>query len=115
MVRAAGATEVHMRVSSPPIMHSCFYGIGTPGRSELLASGARHVDAMARLIGVDSLPSSRSTASIARSAGPAATRTNRTTAMPASRATTRSPDPTQGDNADRQLSLLVEEVRKGRR
>jgi len=54
MVRAAGAREVHMRVSSPPTTHSCFYGIDTPERDELLA--ARHdVAAMARIIGADSL------------------------------------------------------------
>jgi amidophosphoribosyltransferase len=54
MVRAAGAAEVHMRISSPPTTHSCFYGIDTPERSKLLA--ARHsVEEMAELIGVDSL------------------------------------------------------------
>jgi amidophosphoribosyltransferase len=54
MVRAAGAAEVHMRISSPPTTHSCFYGIDTPERSKLLA--ARHdVAEMAALIGVDSL------------------------------------------------------------
>jgi amidophosphoribosyltransferase len=54
MVRAAGATEVHMRISSPPTTHSCFYGIDTPERGKLLA--ARHsVDEMAALIGADSL------------------------------------------------------------
>ena len=54
MVRAAGAAEVHMRISSPPNTHSCFYGIDTPERSKLLA--ARHsVAEMAALIGVDSL------------------------------------------------------------
>jgi amidophosphoribosyltransferase len=54
MVRAAGATEVHMRISSPPTTHSCFYGIDTPERSKLLA--ARHdVAAMAQIIGADSL------------------------------------------------------------
>ena len=30
MVRAAGATEVHMRIAGPPTTHSCFYGIDTP-------------------------------------------------------------------------------------
>ncbi len=54
MVRNAGATEVHMRVSSPPTRHSCFYGIDTPERQELLAAN-NDVAAMARLIGVDSL------------------------------------------------------------
>ena len=54
MLRAAGARAVHMRVSSPPTRHSCFYGIDTPEQRELLAS--RHdIDAMARHIGVDSL------------------------------------------------------------
>jgi amidophosphoribosyltransferase len=54
MVRAAGAKEVHMRISSPPTSHSCFYGIDTPERHQLLA--ARHdVPEMAKLIGVDSL------------------------------------------------------------
>ena len=54
MVRAAGATEVHMRISSPPTTHSCFYGIDTPERSKLLA--ARHsIEEMAALIGADSL------------------------------------------------------------
>ncbi|MGH7051860.1 MAG: amidophosphoribosyltransferase, partial [Acetobacteraceae bacterium] len=54
MVRAAGAREVHMRISSPPIRHSCFYGIDTPEESQLLA--ARYdVREMAALIGADSL------------------------------------------------------------
>ncbi len=54
MVRAAGATEVHMRISSPPTTHSCFYGIDTPERGKLLA--ARHdIREMAELIGADSL------------------------------------------------------------
>ncbi len=54
MVRAAGAREVHMRVSSPPTTHSCFYGIDTPERSKLLAA-THSVDEMASLIGADSL------------------------------------------------------------
>ncbi|ARW47283.1 MULTISPECIES: amidophosphoribosyltransferase [Acetobacter] len=54
MVRAAGATEVHMRISSPPTRHSCFYGIDTPERSKLLAA-QNDLKAMAELIGVDSL------------------------------------------------------------
>lgn len=54
MVRQAGAREVHMRVSSPPTTHSCYYGIDTPERSKLMA--AKHdVEEMARIIGVDSL------------------------------------------------------------
>ncbi len=54
MVRGAGATEVHMRIASPPTTNSCFYGVDTPERSKLLAA-AMDVDAMARHIGVDSL------------------------------------------------------------
>jgi len=54
MVRAAGATEVHMRISSPPTTHSCFYGIDTPERGKLLAAN-HSTEEMARLIGADSL------------------------------------------------------------
>ena len=54
MVRNAGAREVHMRISSPPIAHSCYYGIDTPERQTLLAAN-HDVDGMARVIGVDSL------------------------------------------------------------
>jgi amidophosphoribosyltransferase len=54
MVRAAGAKEVHMRISSPPTTHSCYYGIDTPEREKLLA--AKHnVEEMAELICADSL------------------------------------------------------------
>lgn len=38
MVRAAGATEVHMRISCPPTISPCYYGIDTPRRSELIAA-----------------------------------------------------------------------------
>ena len=54
MVRSAGATEVHMRIASPPTTHSCFYGVDTPDRDELLAAN-NDTGEMARLIGVDSL------------------------------------------------------------
>jgi amidophosphoribosyltransferase len=54
MVRNAGASEVHLRISSPPTTHSCFYGIDTPERQELLAA-TRNVEEMSRYIGVDSL------------------------------------------------------------
>jgi amidophosphoribosyltransferase len=54
MVRDAGAAEVHMRIASPPTTHSCFYGVDTPERSQLLAAN-HSVDEMARLIGADSL------------------------------------------------------------
>ena len=54
MVRDAGATEVHMRVASPPTTHPCFYGVDTPKRDKLLA--AQHdLKGMEQFIGVDSL------------------------------------------------------------
>src|SRR5579863_8282087 len=54
MVRHAGASEVHMRISSPPTRFSCFYGIATPKREQLLAARF-DVAQMAEYIGVDSL------------------------------------------------------------
>jgi amidophosphoribosyltransferase len=54
MIRAAGAREVHMRVSSPPITGPCYYGIDTPNREELIAAH-EDVDGIARIIGVDTL------------------------------------------------------------
>ena len=54
MMREAGAAEVHMRIASPPTMHSCFYGVDTPERSKLLAA-KMDVDAMREFIQADSL------------------------------------------------------------
>jgi amidophosphoribosyltransferase len=54
MVRQAGATEVHMRISSPPTAHPCFFGIDTPDYDKLLAA-QHNVASMAKLLGVDSL------------------------------------------------------------
>jgi len=54
MVRNAGAKEVHIRISSPPTAHSCFYGVDTPERDALLAAN-NDVDAMRKLIGADTL------------------------------------------------------------
>jgi amidophosphoribosyltransferase len=54
MVRAAGAREVHMRVSSAPITGPCYYGIDTPNREELIAANLT-VDEIAANLGVDSL------------------------------------------------------------
>ena len=54
MLRQAGASEIHMRISSPPTKDPCYYGIDTPEKEELIAS--RHsVDEIAKYIGVDSL------------------------------------------------------------
>jgi amidophosphoribosyltransferase len=54
MLLDAGAVEVHMRISSPPILWPCFYGIDMADRSELVAAG-RTVDEIAELTGADSL------------------------------------------------------------
>ncbi len=54
MLRTAGATEVHIRVSSPPVMHPCFFGIDTSSYEQLI--GANHtVEEIRRFIGADSL------------------------------------------------------------
>jgi amidophosphoribosyltransferase len=54
MVRDAGATEVHFRIASPPTTHSCFYGVDTPNKEELLAH-RMSVDEMRNYICADSL------------------------------------------------------------
>jgi amidophosphoribosyltransferase len=54
MMREAGAVEVHMRIASPPTMHSCFYGVDTPEREKLLAS-RMDVEQMREFIQADSL------------------------------------------------------------
>ena len=54
MLRDAGAKEVHMRISSPPTIGPCYYGIDTPTRSELIAS-TKSVEEIRRSIEADSL------------------------------------------------------------
>ncbi|MEO8604404.1 MAG: amidophosphoribosyltransferase [bacterium] len=54
MLRTAGAREVHMRISSPPTIGPCYYGVDTPTRSELIAAG-NSVDAIREYITADSL------------------------------------------------------------
>ncbi len=54
MLRAAGATEVHVRISSPPIRFPCFYGIDTSSRGELVAA-SHSIEDIRALIGADSL------------------------------------------------------------
>ncbi len=54
LIKAAGATEVHLRIASPPVTHPCFYGIDTPVRAELIAS-SHTVDEIATYLRVDSL------------------------------------------------------------
>lgn len=54
MLRKAGAKEVHVRVSSPPIISPCFYGMDFPTNDELIAS-EREVEEIREYLGVDSL------------------------------------------------------------
>ncbi|MBN2183890.1 MAG: amidophosphoribosyltransferase [Candidatus Krumholzibacteriota bacterium] len=54
LIREAGAAEVHLRIGSPPITHSCYYGIDTPTRSELIAS-KKSVREIEKYLGVESL------------------------------------------------------------
>ena len=53
-LRDAGAIEVHMRISSPPVTHPCFYGIDTDSQDHLIAA-TKSVSEIAQQIGVDSL------------------------------------------------------------
>ena len=54
MLREVGAKEVHVRISSPPTTHSCFYGIDTPTKGELIASNMDN-DQTREYLGADSL------------------------------------------------------------
>ncbi len=54
LIREAGAAEVHLRIGSPPITHSCYYGIDTPTRSELIAS-TNSIEGIRDFLGVESL------------------------------------------------------------
>ncbi len=54
MVRDAGASEVHLRISSPPTQWPCYYGIDTPTRRELIAA-SHSIDEIARYVTADSL------------------------------------------------------------
>ena len=54
IMRAAGAKEIHMRVTSPPLIAPCYYGIDIPTRHELIAS-SKSVEEIRKFIGADSL------------------------------------------------------------
>jgi len=54
MLREAGALEVHIRISSPPVVWPCFYGIDFPTRAELIANGL-DTEGIRRSLGADSL------------------------------------------------------------
>ncbi|HXZ39809.1 MAG TPA: amidophosphoribosyltransferase [Terriglobales bacterium] len=54
MVRSAGAKEVHMRISCPPTISPCFYGVDTPSKRELIAAN-KSIEEIREFIGADSL------------------------------------------------------------
>src|SRR5437763_8105248 len=54
MIRSAGATEVHMRISCPPTISPCYYGVDTPRKKELIAAN-NSVEEIRQYIGADSL------------------------------------------------------------
>jgi amidophosphoribosyltransferase len=54
MVRDAGAREVHMRISCPPTIGPCYYGVDTPTHEELIAA-QYSIDEICKFIGADSL------------------------------------------------------------
>ncbi len=54
MVRQAGAAEIHLRISSPPTTHSCFYGIDTPTRDQLIAA-QKSIQEICAFVSADSL------------------------------------------------------------
>ena len=66
MIRAAGATEVHMRISCPPTAHSCYYGVDTPHRQDLIAArfGSPPYEGGVAVASTDGVVLSRSTTNI---------------------------------------------------
>ena len=54
MLRNAGATEVHVRISSPPFLWPCYFGTDVPAREQLIAYN-RSVEEIRQIIGADSL------------------------------------------------------------
>jgi amidophosphoribosyltransferase len=54
MVRQAGAREIHLRISCPPTISPCFYGVDTPTRAELIASN-HNVEEIRKFVEADSV------------------------------------------------------------
>ncbi len=54
MLKSAGAKEVHVRISSPPCLHECYFGTDIPAKDQLIANG-RTVEEIRKIIGADSL------------------------------------------------------------
>ncbi|MCX6116488.1 MAG: amidophosphoribosyltransferase, partial [Proteobacteria bacterium] len=54
LIKDAGAREIHFRIGAPPITHSCFYGVDTPKRQDLLAA-QKNVEEIRDIVGADSI------------------------------------------------------------
>lgn len=54
LLKHAGAKEVHVRISSPPFLHPCYFGTDIPSEEQLIASG-NTVEQVCKIIGADSL------------------------------------------------------------
>ena len=67
LVREAGATEVHMRISCPPTISPCYYGVDTPTREELIAADESRETPAAHAGGIRSVRTASSTRASARS------------------------------------------------
>ena len=55
LLRDAGAKEVHMRISSPPFRHPCYFGTDVDSENNLIACRLNSIDDIARAIGADTL------------------------------------------------------------
>ncbi len=55
LIREAGAKEIHLRISSAPILHPCYYGMDFPSKNELIANKFENIEGIRDYIGVDSL------------------------------------------------------------
>src|SRR4029079_12036392 len=55
LLRKAGATEVHLRITCPPTLNACYYGIDFPSKEELVAGRLKDVKSIAEFLGVESL------------------------------------------------------------
>ena len=55
ILRDAGATEVHLRITCPPTLNACYYGIDFPNKDQLVASRLKTIPAIEEWLGVDSL------------------------------------------------------------